>query len=137
MTDTASKSLGQRMLWLSIRCLFSVARHACSFTQSCPAILEWVAIPFSRGSFQPRDQSHISFSFCISRGSLYHLGNYTAGPCPLSILDLLVCICDLHNSQSIPLLPLLPLDNRPCLFSLSVSLFLLHKQVHLWFSFHI
>ena len=23
-------------------------------------ILEWVAIPFSRGSFQPRDQTHVS-----------------------------------------------------------------------------
>ena len=25
-------------------------------------ILEWVATPFSRGSFQPRDQTHVSFS---------------------------------------------------------------------------
>jgi len=24
-------------------------------------ILEWVAIPFSRGSFQPRDQSQVSY----------------------------------------------------------------------------
>ena len=31
-------------------------------------ILEWVAIPFSRGSFQPRDQTIISFS----RWVLYH-----------------------------------------------------------------
>ena len=32
-------------------------------------ILEWVAISFSRGSFQLRDQTHIS---CISRQILYH-----------------------------------------------------------------
>ena len=32
-------------------------------------ILEWVAISFSRGSSQPRDQNHVS---CISRRILYH-----------------------------------------------------------------
>ena len=32
-------------------------------------ILEWVTIYFSRGSFQPRDQTHIS---CIGRWVLYH-----------------------------------------------------------------
>ena len=32
-------------------------------------ILEWVAISFSRGSFWPRDQTHIS---CIGRQILYH-----------------------------------------------------------------
>ena len=32
-------------------------------------ILEWVAISFSRGSSQPRDQIHIS---CIGRQILYH-----------------------------------------------------------------
>ena len=31
--------------------------------------LEWVAISFSRGSSQPRDQMHIS---CIGRQILYH-----------------------------------------------------------------
>ena len=35
-------------------------------------ILEWVAIPSSRGSSQPRDQSHISFLSCIGRQVLYH-----------------------------------------------------------------
>ena len=53
---------------------------ACSVTQSCPTLcdpnglsqaplsmwivqarkLEWVAMPFSRGSSQPRDQIHVS-----------------------------------------------------------------------------
>ena len=32
-------------------------------------ILEWVAIPFSRGSSRPRDQTWIS---CIDRWTLYH-----------------------------------------------------------------
>ena len=32
-------------------------------------ILEWVAVSFSRGSSQPRDQTHVS---CISRRVLYH-----------------------------------------------------------------
>ena len=31
-------------------------------------ILEWVVIPFSRGSSQPRDQSHVS---CVGRQVLY------------------------------------------------------------------
>ena len=35
-------------------------------------ILEWVAISFSRGSFQPRDQTCISY---IGRQIVYHLGN--------------------------------------------------------------
>jgi len=38
-------------------------------------ILEWVAIPFSRGSSQPRDQTHVS---CIGRQILLplsHQGN--------------------------------------------------------------
>ena len=32
-------------------------------------ILDWVAIPFSRGSSQPKDQTHVS---CIGRLVLYH-----------------------------------------------------------------
>ena len=35
-------------------------------------ILEWVAIPFSRGSSQPRDQTHISYISCIGRQVLYY-----------------------------------------------------------------
>ena len=36
-------------------------------------ILEWVAMPFSRGSSQSRDQTLISFISCIGRWVLYHL----------------------------------------------------------------
>ena len=42
-------------------------------------ILEWVAILSSRGSSQPRDQTHISSISCINRPILYHwhhLGNH-------------------------------------------------------------
>ena len=36
------------------------------------SILEWIAISFSRGSSQPRDQTHISCISCIGRWILYH-----------------------------------------------------------------
>ena len=35
-------------------------------------ILEWAAMPFSGGSSGPRDQTHISYVFCIGRQVLYH-----------------------------------------------------------------
>ena len=35
-------------------------------------ILEWVAVPSSRGSSQPRDQTHTSYVSCIGRWVLYH-----------------------------------------------------------------
>ena len=38
-------------------------------------ILEWVAISSSRGSFQSRDQTHISCVSCIGRQILYHLSH--------------------------------------------------------------
>ena len=55
---------------------------------------------------------------------------YTAGPCCLSILYIVICIC---SSQ----IPNSSLPNSPSLlattslFSMSVSLFLFHKYVHL------
>ena len=39
------------------------------------SILEWVAIPFSRGSSRPRDQTRVS---CISRKMLYHCATWEA-----------------------------------------------------------
>ena len=35
-------------------------------------ILEWVAMPSSRGSFQPRDQTQVSCVSCLDRWVLYH-----------------------------------------------------------------
>ena len=43
-------------------------------------ILEWVAIPFSRGFSQPRDQTHISHISCIGRWILYNCIT-REGPC--------------------------------------------------------
>ena len=34
--------------------------------------LEWIAIPSSRGSSQPRDQTLVSYVSCIGRQVLYH-----------------------------------------------------------------
>ena len=57
-------------------CLTLLQPHGLSSaTLLCPLgffqarILDWVAFSFSRGSFPPRDQTHIS---CISRQILYH-----------------------------------------------------------------
>ena len=35
-------------------------------------ILEWVAVPFPRGSSPPRDQTHVSYISCIGRQVFYH-----------------------------------------------------------------
>ena len=35
-------------------------------------ILEWVATPSSRGSYQPRDRTCVSYISCIGRQILYH-----------------------------------------------------------------
>ena len=35
-------------------------------------IVKWVAMPSSRGSSQPRDQTHVSYIACIGRWVLYH-----------------------------------------------------------------
>ena len=40
--------------------------------------LEWVAISFSRGSSQPRDQTHISCLYCIGRWILPHWATWEA-----------------------------------------------------------
>ena len=41
-------------------------------------ILEWVAIPYSRGSSQPRAQTQISCISCIGRQMLYHCATWEA-----------------------------------------------------------
>ena len=35
-------------------------------------ILEWVAMPSSRGSSQPRDRTCVSYVTCVDRQDLYH-----------------------------------------------------------------
>ena len=41
-------------------------------------ILEWVVISFSRGSSQPRDQTHVPFASCIGRDILYRCVTWKA-----------------------------------------------------------
>ena len=41
-------------------------------------ILEWVVIPFSGGSFWPRDRTHISCVSCLGRWILYHCPTWKA-----------------------------------------------------------
>ena len=38
-------------------------------------ILKWGAISFSRGSYQPRDQTSVSWNFCTGGWILYHSAN--------------------------------------------------------------
>ena len=73
--------LGERMSWsfLSVcaRSLQSCLALCNAMDQSPPGssvhvilqarILEWVAIPFSRGSSRPRDQTSVSYVSCIGR----------------------------------------------------------------------
>ena len=40
-------------------------------------ILEWVAMPSSRGSSQPRDRTHVSYVSCTGRQVLYHQYTFT------------------------------------------------------------
>ena len=35
-------------------------------------ILEWVAIPSSRGAFQPRNRTYVSYVSCSGKQILYH-----------------------------------------------------------------
>ena len=74
-------------------------RPLCPHAQSCPTlcdpmdcsppgssvhgifqtrILEWVAISYSRGSSQPKDQTYISCASCIGRQILYHYATWEA-----------------------------------------------------------
>ena len=48
-------------------------------------ILHWLAISFSRGFSWPRDQTHVSGIFCISRQILYHCATWEVPSFPRSI----------------------------------------------------
>ena len=60
-------------------------------------ILEWDAMPFSRGSFWPRDQTLISFVSCIGRWVLYHLRHLgspvRSGVCCCSVAQSCLTLC--------------------------------------------
>ena len=59
-------------------------------------ILEWVAIPFSRGSSQPRNQTQV---FCITGGwILYHLSHRrTCIPISIHDHDQILRSCHVHQ----------------------------------------
>ena len=61
-------------------------------------ILEWVAVPFSRGSSQPRDQTHIP---CIGRPVLHHFEGPLGSPqSPIQLFILLVhCLFSLLEDK--------------------------------------
>ena len=63
-------------------------------------ILEWVAIPFSRGSSHPRDPTHVSCITCMGRWILYH-------QCPLGSLRVVLnpFYFPLPSLLSLPFLP--------------------------------
>ena len=74
-SDVCVKSLSQFPLWDPMDCSLPGSSVHGIFQAR---ILEWVAIPFSRGTSQPRDQTHISYVSCIGRWILVprsHLGS--------------------------------------------------------------
>ena len=49
-------------------------------------ILEWVAVPFSRGSSPPRDRAHISYVSCIDRWVISTSAPWEAGKFPVLLM---------------------------------------------------
>ena len=47
-------------------------------------ILKWVAVPSSKGSSRPRDQTRVSCGCCIGRQILYHGASWEARSVPIS-----------------------------------------------------
>ena len=45
--------------------------------------LQWAAISYFRGSYRPRDQTHVSCSSCFGRQILYHCAGWEAPNHPL------------------------------------------------------
>ena len=71
-------SLSQhRLKWKALSCFWLLATPltVCGIIQA--RILEWAAIPFSRWSSHPRDQTQIS---CMQVGILYHLSHQGSPP---------------------------------------------------------
>ena len=90
-----------------------------------PRILEWVAYPFSSGSFLPRNQTGVS---CIAGGFFTNWAIREA-----LILYIVVCV---FFSLSLPIHPFSPTHSAFLLVTITllstpVTLFLLCKQVHL------
>ena len=54
-------------------------------------ILEWVAISYSRGSSQPRDQTQVSLVFCFGQWILYHCATWETHIGYYKILNIVPC----------------------------------------------
>ena len=84
--------------------------------------LEWVAMPSSRGSFQPRDQMHVSTISCIGRQILYHkcyLGNTLLHSRPY------IYIYDYEYQEEIYLMGNVKFGRCVCVFFFFTSFFIL------------
>ena len=68
MSETGSES--DQASINSANCQFTEIPLSVGILQA--RILEWVAIPSSRRSSQPRDQTRLSYISCIDRLVLYH-----------------------------------------------------------------
>ena len=82
---------------------WTAVRQAPLFMGLQARILEWVAMPSSRGSSQPRNQTHVFYVSCIGRWILYHL-SHQESPRPLlpSCNFVLICAkrrCWLHKTM--------------------------------------
>ena len=78
-------------------------------------ILEWIAIPFFRGAFQPRDQTHVS---CMGRRILYHWAIYQ------SFYKLVLWTVDKRSEMSLP--PLMVVSRT------KLESFPFLKSIHHW-----
>ena len=117
-------------------------------------ILEWISMPSSRGSSQPRNQTHISYVSCIDKQVLYHLLLFSCSvvsdslrphelqharlPCPLLTPRACSNSCPssqwCHPTMSVSVIPL-----SSCLQSFPTSgAFLMNQMAKVWrFSFSI
>ena len=72
-SESVSRSVVSDCLWPHVLCLSDSSVHGVFQAR----ILEWVTIPFSRGSFQPRDQTQVScivsrfFNVWATREAIY------------------------------------------------------------------
>jgi len=86
---SSSKRSSQPRDWTRVSCigmrakLLQLCLNVCYLMDCSPSgssvhgilqvgILVWVAMPSSRGSSRPRDQTHVSYVSCIGRWILYH-----------------------------------------------------------------
>ena len=112
--------------------LWTVAPPGCSVHEIVQArILEWVAMPSSRGSSTPRDWNHVSYIYCIDR---WVLTSITAWKVQVQRLPVFACVSLWPRGQLFALD--LPLScehpgSTVLFFSFSVSYWLFGLSGHL------